>query len=79
MKEMAFREIPIPPGSSNVQGVAYDDAAGVLEIVFIRNNSHYRYFDVSGTVADGFTTSGLSAGQYHRQRILNQYGYEGPF
>lgn len=76
---MAFRDIPIPPGSSNVQAVAYDDAAGVLEITFLRGGARYRYQSVPGTVADGFTTSGMSAGKYMIFAIKNQYPFEGPF
>lgn len=73
---MAYRQIPIPAGSSNVQEVAYDDKAGTLKILFVRNNIPYTYYGVPGTVADGFTTSGVSAGQFFRSNILNQYQFD---
>lgn len=73
---MAYREIPIPPGSSNVQQVQYDPATGTLMVRFVRSPElPYFYEQVPGNVADGFTTSGLSAGKYHRLAILNQFSY----
>ena len=73
---MAYRDIPIPAGSSNIQSVAFDDQAGTMRIVFQRNDTPYTYYGVPGTVADGFSTSGLSAGQYFRGNILNQYPFD---
>jgi|FreactTroBogLake_1042271.scaffolds.fasta_scaffold132655_1 hypothetical protein len=72
---MAYRQIPIPPGSSNVESVEFDDAAGKLKIIFQRSSTPYFYDGVDGNTADGFTTSGLSAGNYFRARILNQYPF----
>jgi hypothetical protein len=75
-EHMSYRDIPIPPGSSNVRSVRYDDSTGTLEVNFLRGDSPYLYFQVPGDVADGFTTSGLSAGNYLNQRIKNQYPYQ---
>ena len=73
---MSFREIPIPPGSSNVRQVEYDDSAGTLRMTFLRDDIPYTYYSVDKTVAEGFATSGLSAGQYFRANILNQYPFQ---
>ncbi len=72
---MAYQNISIPAGSSNVQAVAYDPALGKLLITF-NSNAQYVYDGVPGTVADGFTTSGMSAGKYLLLAIKNQYPYQ---
>lgn len=76
---MAYRDIPIPPGSSNVQQVQYDDATGQLQVTFLRGGAKYIAEQVPGNVADGFTTSGISAGKYYNMAIRNQYVIQGPF
>lgn len=65
--------IQIPPNSSNILSVSYDDQTGDLFITFHKGNAVYRYPQVSLTVAEGFARSGLSAGAYFRANILNQY------
>jgi hypothetical protein len=70
---MSYRNISIPAGSSNVERVEYDDQTGDLRVYFLRGNVPYTYSGVPGTVADGFTTSGLSAGNYVNQAIKGQY------
>jgi hypothetical protein len=64
--------IQIPPQSSNIQSVSYDDETGDLFITFIKGNAVYRYPGVSLMQAEGFARSGLSAGAYFRANILNQ-------
>ena len=73
---MAFREIKIPPGSSNIRDVAYDADAGTLRVTFLRDPIPYTYYSVDEGTAHGFATSGLSAGQYFRANILNQYPFQ---
>jgi KTSC domain len=73
---MAYRDIPIPPGSSNVRSIRYDDSTGTLEAEFVKGDRPYLYFGVPGDVADGFTTSGLSAGVYLNTRVKNQFPYQ---
>lgn len=65
--------IQIPPQSSNILGVSYDDETGDLYITFVNKQAQYRYPGVPLTVAEGFARSGLSAGSYFRANILNQY------
>jgi KTSC domain len=76
---MPFRAIQIPP-STNLQSVNYDDTSGQLQIIFQRENGEvtgvYVYEGVPGTVADGFQTSGQSAGAYFRSAIRNQFPYQ---
>ncbi len=76
---MAYQEIPIPPGSSNVQRVEYDPATGSLQVTFQRNGSRYVADGVPGDVANGFTTSGMSAGKYYNFAIRDHYVITGPF
>lgn len=74
---MAYRSVPIPPGSSNVESVSYDDETGNLQVAFVRDpNTPYVYYGVPGTVADGFTTSGMSAGKYLNFAIRNQFPFD---
>jgi hypothetical protein len=73
---MAYREIQIPPGSSNVERVEYDPETGTLLVTFQRGGARYSHDGVPGTVADGFTTSGLSAGKYYNMAIRGQYPYQ---
>lgn len=68
-----IQSIQIPPQSSNILGVSYDDETGDLYITFVKGNAQYRYPTVPLTVAEGFARSGLSAGQYFRANILNQF------
>lgn len=73
---MAYRDIPIPPGSSNVQQVQYDPDTGTLMVRFLRSPElPYFYEQVPGNVADGFTTSGLSAGKYLLLAVKDQYSF----
>lgn len=71
-----YRTIPASP-STNIASVEYDDQTGTLRIRFVRaGQPPYLYFDVPKTVADGFATSGMTAGKYFRLAILNQYAYQ---
>jgi hypothetical protein len=73
---MAYRDIPIQRGS-NVDTVQYDPSTGTLRVTFQRQGAAaYLYQGVPGTVADGFTTSGMSAGKYLNIYIKDQYPFE---
>jgi len=72
---MAFVPITIVP-SSNILAVEYEADTKTLRIVFVRDQRTYLYHDVDSTTAEGFRTSGLSAGRYFRASIMNRYAYE---
>ncbi len=71
---MALIPIQIPSGSSNVSAVDYDQDRRELWVTFFKGK--YVYSGVSQGVADGFVTSGLTAGDYFRANVLNQFPYQ---
>lgn len=72
---LMYRQIPASP-STNIALVEYDDQTGTLRVSFVRaGQPPYLYFDVPKTVADGFATSGMTAGKYFRYAILRQFQY----
>ena len=72
---MAYKEIPIPSGSSNVEKVEWDSETMGLRVFFIHGNAPYVYAQVPKIVAEGFETSGLSAGNYLNSSIKGQYTF----
>lgn len=78
MKSMAFREIPINRGT-NVDKVSFDEDSGTLKVSFQRVGSpDYLFYRVPIDVANGFSTSGMTAGLYFNAYIKSQYPFE-PF
>lgn len=73
---MAFREIPINRGT-NVDKVFYQDDSGTLKVSFQRVGSpDYLFYQVPIDVANGFSTSGMTAGKYFNAYIKGQYPYQ---
>jgi hypothetical protein len=70
---VAYKEVPIPAGSSNVERVEWDSETMNLRVFFIRGNVPYVYEQVPKNVAEGFETSGQSAGTYLNNAIKGQY------
>lgn len=69
---MAFKAISLIPGT-NIQAAEYDEESKTLRIRFVRGDRTYEYPGVDATTANGFSTSGLSSGQFFRANILNRY------
>lgn len=70
---MAYKEVAIPSGSSNVERVEWDSETMNLRVYFIRGNVPYIYQQVPKIVAEGFETSGQSAGTYLNSAIKGQF------
>lgn len=72
---MAFVSIPIS-ASANIAAVEFEEETKTLRIIFVRDDRSYLYHDVPANVAEGFRSSGLTAGRYFLSAIKNRYGYE---
>lgn len=72
---MAFQRLQFRP-STNIQDVLWEAESKTLQVVFWRQDRTYNFYAVPVDVADGFETSGLSAGKWFNLRVAGQFSYD---
>lgn len=61
--------------SSNIDSIAYDDAAQTLEVAFISGGKRYRYKDVDANTAEQMATA-ESKTKFLNESVKNRFEVE---